>query len=145
MHHRKARKTRLVRFVKLPYMVEAGVLRYPYPFVHCHTPFWWSNSCCEISNRTVLRTWKLCSWAKPLPTVAIWENFLRREWPQKNTLAVLEGGMCGWHVSLVPRDKLRNTQQRQMPCFAQTVHLSLFIFQGSDVIRQIDHTIYFSR
>jgi hypothetical protein len=56
------------------------------------------------------------------------------------------------------RDKLRNTPQRQMQCVVQIVHLSLFIFQGSDVIthvllifkgvrelkvRQIDHTIYF--
>jgi hypothetical protein len=44
MHHQKARDPKklgwLVRFVKLPYMVEAGVLRNPYPFVHCHTPFW---------------------------------------------------------------------------------------------------------
>ena len=40
MHHQKARKTRLVRFVKLPYMVEAGVLRNAYSYVHSHTPFW---------------------------------------------------------------------------------------------------------
>jgi len=32
-------------------------------------------------------------------------------------LAVLDGGMCEWHVSFVPRDKLRNTQQRRMPEF----------------------------
>jgi hypothetical protein len=32
------------------------------------------------------------------------------------------------------RDKLRNTPQRQMQCVVQIVHLSLFIFQGSDVI-----------
>jgi hypothetical protein len=40
MHHQKARKTRLVKFVRLPGMVEAGVLRYAYPFVHSHAPFW---------------------------------------------------------------------------------------------------------
>jgi hypothetical protein len=40
MHHRKSRKTRLVRFVRLPDMVEACVLRYAYSFVHSHAPFW---------------------------------------------------------------------------------------------------------
>jgi hypothetical protein len=40
MPHRKARKTRLVRFVGLPGMVEAGVLRNTYSFVHSHAPFW---------------------------------------------------------------------------------------------------------
>ncbi len=39
MHHRKARKTRLVKFVELPGMVEAGVLRYYYPSVQYHTHF----------------------------------------------------------------------------------------------------------
>ena len=40
MHHQKARKTRLVRFVRLPDMVEAVVLRYAYSFVHSYAPFW---------------------------------------------------------------------------------------------------------
>ena len=39
MPHRKARKTRLIRFVRLPYMVEAGVLRNTYPSVYCQLAF----------------------------------------------------------------------------------------------------------
>jgi hypothetical protein len=46
---------------------------------------------------------------------AKWKNFLRRDRPLKNKLAVLEGGMCGWHVR-------SNTPQRQMPCFVQIFH-----------------------
>ena len=44
MHHRKARDPKkwdgLVKFVGLPGMVEAGVLRYPHSSVQYHTPFW---------------------------------------------------------------------------------------------------------
>ena len=83
MHHRKARKTRLARFVKLPYMVEAGVLRYSYPFGQCHTPFWWSNSCCEISNRTVLRS-KIYIRENPwVNTLLYGKILLRRDRPYK--------------------------------------------------------------
>jgi len=53
-----------------------------------------------------------CSWAKPLfNNDVIREGFSRRDWPQKNMLAVLDGGMWEWHVR-------SNTQQRQMLWFA---------------------------
>jgi len=42
-----------------------------------------------------------------VPHDAVRKYFRRRDRPQKNMLAILDGGMCGWHVR-------SNTQQRQM-------------------------------
>jgi hypothetical protein len=70
------------------------------------------------------------------------ENLLRRERHKKNTIEVLVGGMCGWHVR-------SNTQQRQMPglvpfimpCIARdTSDLELPVFLYSlDFLLLFDH------
>ena len=41
--------------------------------------------------------------------IAIREDFLRRDRPQKNMLTVLDGGMCRWHP-----DVKSGREQRQM-------------------------------
>ena len=77
-----------------------------------------------------------------LHNVAIRGNYLSRDRPQKNTPAVLVGGMCGWHVR-------SNTQQRQMigfvpshmPCIARdTSDLELQVFfESLDFLLLFDH------
>jgi hypothetical protein len=42
-----------------------------------------------------------------VPHDAVWKYFRKKDRPKKNMLAILDGGMCEWHVC-------SNTQQRQM-------------------------------
>ena len=90
----KARKTRLDKVEQHPYSTWSWCFA-----THLPARFTFGNSCCEIYLRPDPKPYKLFSWAKPLfCSDVIRENFVRRDWPQKNMLAVLDGGMCVGYV-----------------------------------------------